>query len=64
MTLKIQTAIDKDALVVPPTVVQRGLEQHFVYRIKGDKVESVPVTMVYQDSDLHIIKESTPATNW
>ncbi|WP_434574426.1 efflux RND transporter periplasmic adaptor subunit [Pseudomonas sp. Z3-6] len=56
VTLKIQTAIDKDALVVPPTVVQRGLEQHFVYRIKGDKVESVPVTMVYQDSDLHIIK--------
>ncbi|MBO1538498.1 efflux RND transporter periplasmic adaptor subunit [Pseudomonas sp. OA65] len=56
VTLKIQTAIDKHALVVPPTVVQRGLEQHFVYRIKGDKVESVPVTMVYQDSDLHIIK--------
>ncbi|MCM2460839.1 efflux RND transporter periplasmic adaptor subunit [Pseudomonas sp. CG7] len=56
VTLKIQTAIDKDALVVPPTVVQRGLEQHFVYRIKGDMVESVPVTMVYQDSDLHIIK--------
>ncbi|WP_214512366.1 efflux RND transporter periplasmic adaptor subunit [Pseudomonas brassicacearum] len=56
VTLKIQTALDKDALVVPPTVVQRGLEQHFVYRIKGDKVESVPVVMVYQDSDMHIIK--------
>ncbi len=56
VTLKIQTALDKGALVVPPTVVQRGLEQHFVYRIKGDKVESVPVVMVYQDSDMHIIK--------
>ena len=56
VTLKIQTAIDKDALVVPPTVVQRGLEQPFVYRVKGDKVESVPVVVVYQDSDLHIIK--------
>ncbi|QBZ91713.1 efflux RND transporter periplasmic adaptor subunit [Pseudomonas viciae] len=56
VTLKIQTALEKDALVVPPTVVQRGLEQHFVYRIKGDKVESVPVVMVYQDSDMHIIK--------
>lgn len=55
VTLKIQTAIDKGALVVPPTVVQRGLEQHFVYRVKGDKVESVPVQMVYQDSDMHII---------
>ncbi|MFL6534897.1 MAG: efflux RND transporter periplasmic adaptor subunit [Pseudomonas sp.] len=56
VTLKIQTAIDKGALVVPPTVVQRGLEQHFVYRVQGDKVESVPVEMVYQDSGMHIIK--------
>ncbi|ROM80897.1 efflux transporter periplasmic adaptor subunit [Pseudomonas brassicacearum] len=56
VTLKIQTALEKDALVVPPTVVQRGLEQHFVYRVKGDKVESVPVVMVYQDSGMHIIK--------
>ncbi|MEN2393555.1 efflux RND transporter periplasmic adaptor subunit [Pseudomonas halotolerans] len=56
VTLKIQTALDQDALVVPPTVVQRGLEHPFVYRIKGDQVESVPVVMVYQDSDLHIIK--------
>ncbi|MCG6575380.1 efflux RND transporter periplasmic adaptor subunit [Pseudomonas sp. AF32] len=56
VTLKIQTALDKDALVVPPTVVQRGLEQHFVYRVEGDKVQSVPVEMVYQDSDMHIIK--------
>lgn len=56
VTLKIQTAIDKAALVVPPTVVQRGLEQPFVYRVVGDKVESVQVEMVYQDSDQHIIK--------
>jgi len=60
VTLKIQTAIDKGALVVPPTVVQRGLEQHFVYRVKGDKVESVPVEMVYQDSGTHIIKGVNP----
>ncbi|UZE22785.1 efflux RND transporter periplasmic adaptor subunit [Pseudomonas sp. B21-056] len=56
VTLKIQTAVDKGALVVPPTVVQRGLDQHFVYRLKGDKVESVPVEMVYQDSGMNIIK--------
>ena len=41
VTVKIQTALDKDALVVPPTVVQRGLDQHFVYRVNGDKVETV-----------------------
>jgi RND family efflux transporter MFP subunit len=56
VTVKIQTALDKDALVVPPNVVQRGLDQHFVYRLKGDKVETVAVQMVYQDSGLNIIK--------
>ncbi|UOK37758.1 efflux RND transporter periplasmic adaptor subunit [Pseudomonas palleroniana] len=56
VTLKIQTAMDKNALVLPPTVVQRGLDSHFVYRISGDKVEVVPVQVVYQNSDLNIIK--------
>ncbi|UOP08623.1 efflux RND transporter periplasmic adaptor subunit [Pseudomonas palleroniana] len=56
VTLKIQTAMDKNALVVPPTVVQRGLDSHFVYRVSGDKVEVVPVQVVYQNSDLNIIK--------
>jgi RND family efflux transporter MFP subunit len=56
VTLKIQTALDTGVLVVSPTVVQRGLDQHFVYRVKGDKVESVPVEMVYQDSGMQIIK--------
>lgn len=56
VTLKIQTAVNKDALVVPPTVVQRGLDQPFVYRVKGDTVENVPVIVVYQDSTLHIIQ--------
>jgi RND family efflux transporter MFP subunit len=56
VTVKIQTAVDKDALVVPPTVVQRGLEQHFVYRVQDDKVEAVPVQMVYQGSGQDIIK--------
>jgi hypothetical protein len=27
VTVKIQTALDKNALVVPPTVVQRGLDR-------------------------------------
>lgn len=56
VTIKVQTALDKNALVVPPTVVQRGLDSHFVYRVNGDKVDIVPVQVVYQDSDLNIIK--------
>ncbi|MDP9031221.1 MAG: efflux RND transporter periplasmic adaptor subunit, partial [Pseudomonadota bacterium] len=40
----------------PPTVVQRGLDSHFVYRLKGDKVEVVPVQVLYQNSDMNILQ--------
>jgi RND family efflux transporter MFP subunit len=55
VSVRIQTAIDRDALKVPPQVVQRGIDQHFVYRVQGDKVEVVPVKVLYQDSDLMLI---------
>jgi RND family efflux transporter MFP subunit len=55
VTIKIQTAIDRNALKVPLQVVQRGIDKHFVYRVKGDSVEIVPVKVLYQDSDLMLI---------
>lgn len=55
VSLKIQTRIERNALVVPPGVVQRGIEQPFVYRVEGDKVASVPVKVLYQDSTLNVI---------
>lgn len=55
VTVKIQTAIERDALKVPPQVVQRGMDQHFAFRVNGDKVEVVPVQVLYQDSDLMLI---------
>ncbi|MBH3427978.1 efflux RND transporter periplasmic adaptor subunit [Pseudomonas alkylphenolica] len=55
VTLKLQTALDQQALVVPPQVVQRGIDGHYVYRLVGDKVESVPVKVLYQDSALNIV---------
>ncbi|NWE14352.1 MULTISPECIES: efflux RND transporter periplasmic adaptor subunit [Pseudomonas] len=56
VTIRIQTALHKNALVVPVTVVQRGLDSHFVYRVNGDKVDIVPVQVVYQDSDVNILE--------
>ncbi|AZF35728.1 Multidrug efflux system MdtABC-TolC, membrane fusion component MdtA [Pseudomonas sp. R4-39-08] len=56
VTIKIQTAVDRNALVVPPTVVQRGLDSHFVYRLNGEQVEVVPVQVTYQNGELNIIK--------
>lgn len=60
VTVKIQTALDKAALVVPPTVVQRGMDSHFVYRLNGDKVDVVPVHVTYQNSDLTIVTGVQP----
>jgi len=55
VTIRLRTAVDENALVVPPPVVQRGVDGHFVYRLDGDKVTSVPVKVLYQDSSLTII---------
>ena len=55
VTVRLRTAVDEDVLVVPPPVVQRGIDGHFVYRLDGDKVSAVPVKVVYQDSTLNVI---------
>ena len=60
VTVKIQTALDQAALVVPPTVVQRGMDSHFVYRLNGNKVDVVPVQVTYQNSDLTIVTGVQP----
>lgn len=55
VSLRVQTGIERDALVVPPGVVRQGVDKHFVYRIEGDKAEAVPVKVLYQDSQLMVI---------
>jgi len=55
VTVKLRTAVDEKTLVVPPPVVQRGIDGYFVYRLDGDTVSSVPIQVLYQDSDLNII---------
>ncbi|RMR29070.1 HlyD family secretion protein, partial [Pseudomonas savastanoi pv. glycinea] len=53
---KIQTGVELNSLKVPPQVVQRGIDQHFVYRLTADKkVEVVPVKVLYQDSEQALI---------
>lgn len=60
VTIRLRTAVEENALVVPPPVVQRGVDGHFVYRLDGDKVTSVPVKVLYQDSELNIIAGVKP----
>ncbi|MGE8323728.1 MAG: efflux RND transporter periplasmic adaptor subunit, partial [Pseudomonas sp.] len=60
VTVRLRTAVAENALVVPPPVVQRGVDGHFVYRLDGDKVTSVAVKVLYQDSGLTIIAGVKP----
>ncbi|MFJ4453409.1 efflux RND transporter periplasmic adaptor subunit [Pseudomonas sp. NPDC089392] len=60
VTIRLRTGVEENALVVPPPVVQRGVDGHFVYRLDGDKVTSVPVKVLYQDSGLNIIAGVKP----
>lgn len=60
VTIRLRTSVEENALVVPPPVVQRGVDGHFVYRLDGDKVTSVPVKVLYQDSGLNIIAGVKP----
>ncbi|AVD88639.1 efflux RND transporter periplasmic adaptor subunit [Pseudomonas sp. SWI44] len=60
VTIRLRTAVDENVLVVPPPVVQRGVDGHFVYRLDGDKVTSVPVKLIYQDSELNVIAGVKP----
>lgn len=55
VSLRVQTGVERNALVVPPGVVRQGVDRHFVYRIDGDKAEAVPVKVLYQDSRLNVI---------
>ncbi|MGC1332123.1 MULTISPECIES: efflux RND transporter periplasmic adaptor subunit [unclassified Pseudomonas] len=59
VNISVQSELLRGALVVPPQVVQRGVDNHYVYRVKGNSVESVPVKVVYQDSTLTVISGVT-----
>ena len=60
VNVEIQTGLQRNALVVPPQVVQRGLDNYFVYRVSGDTVETVPVQLTFQDTELSIITGVNP----
>ena len=55
VNVSVQSDVLRDALVVPPQVVQRGVDNHYVYKVTGSTVTSVPVKVIYQDSALTVI---------
>ena len=56
VSVGLQVGIERNALVVPLTVVQRGLEGYYVYRVTEQKAEQVPVRVRYQTSTQSLIE--------
>jgi RND family efflux transporter MFP subunit len=59
VSIGLQIAIERNALIVPPQVVQRGIDGYYVYRVADAKVEQVPVQLRYQTSAHSLIEGVT-----
>ncbi|MFF7707141.1 efflux RND transporter periplasmic adaptor subunit [Pseudomonas sp. NPDC007930] len=55
VNVRLQTQLQRGALLVPSGVVQRGIDGTYLYRLNGDRVESVPVKVLDQSSDTSVI---------
>lgn len=56
VSVGLQVGVERNALVVPLAVVQRGIDGHYVYRVTDAKVEQVPVQVLYQTSTQSLIE--------
>jgi RND family efflux transporter MFP subunit len=56
VTVELPIGISPSAMVVVAKAVQLGVDGSFVYRVVGDKVEAVPVSIEYQNDDLAVIE--------
>jgi RND family efflux transporter MFP subunit len=55
VTVRLQTGVSSSALVVPTRTVRQGLEGPFVFRIRDQKAEVVPVQVGYSNDDITVI---------
>lgn len=55
VAVTVQSKLLRDALVVPQTVVQRGLDGDFIYKVRDDKAEVVPVQIGYSDNEIVVV---------
>ena len=55
VAVTVQSKLLRDALVVPQTVVQRGLDGDFIYKVQDDKAEVVPVQVAYSDNEIAVV---------
>jgi RND family efflux transporter MFP subunit len=55
VTVRLQTGVSSNALVVPTRTVRQGLEGPFVFRIREQKAEVVPVQVGYSNDEITVI---------
>ena len=55
VTVKLRTGVDRGALTVESRAVQHGLDGDFVFRVREDRVQPVPVTVRYDQDSLSSI---------
>ncbi|WP_263263138.1 efflux RND transporter periplasmic adaptor subunit [Pseudomonas sp. RIT-PI-S] len=56
VNIRLQTQLRRNALVIPNSVVQRGVDGTFVYRVQDEKADSVPVKVIDQTSELTVVE--------
>jgi RND family efflux transporter MFP subunit len=55
VTVKLRTGVDRGALTVESRAVQHGLDGDFVFRVREDRAQPVPVTVRYDQDSLSSI---------
>jgi RND family efflux transporter MFP subunit len=55
VTVRLQTGVSSSALVVPTRTVRQGLDGPFVFRVREQKAEVVPVQVGYSNDEITVI---------
>lgn len=61
VTVRLQTGVSSDALVVPARTVKQGLQGPFVFRVREQRAEVVPVQVGYSNDEIAVIREGLVA---
>lgn len=56
VTVRLQTGVSGNALVVPARTVRQGLQGPFVFRVHEQKAEVVPVQVGYSNDEIAVIQ--------
>jgi RND family efflux transporter MFP subunit len=55
VTVRMRTGTDRESLTVDSRAVQHGLDGEFVFRVRNEVAEAVPVTVLYEENSLATI---------